>query len=277
MSDALGAWLRRARETQQKDLDDIEKVLRIRRRYLHALEIGDYAALPGEIQARGFLKNYARYLGLPVEDAMARYESEISGRPIQPRMVTYTQPEPERSGLRSWAPPPPSIEQEVAGVRSNTSASLMRIAMALIAIFAFIAIGGLLWLQFGPAPDAAVTPTGDVLAPTADLTPMPDASPTPTLIPEFPVAADGRVRIRLVTESSEWISFSSDEQVVFQGISQAGQVLESDAGNMVLVSTGNGAAFRLYINGTDWGLLGEQGEVIRRAWTPTGEVLMEGN
>ena len=35
-------------------------------------------------------------------------------------------------------------------------------------------------------------------------------------------------------------------------------------------------SFHLYINGTDWGQLGNSGEVVRRAWSPTGEVSLEG-
>ena len=85
MVDGLGLWLRRARENRQLSLADIERELKIRSRYLQALELGDYATLPGVVQARGFLRNYARYLGLPVEEAIARYEAEISGNPLQPR------------------------------------------------------------------------------------------------------------------------------------------------------------------------------------------------
>ncbi len=80
MTDSLGVWLRRSRETRQLDLDDAARTLRIRRRYLQALEMGDYEALPGPIQARGFLRNYVRFLGLPVEDALARYDAE-TGKP----------------------------------------------------------------------------------------------------------------------------------------------------------------------------------------------------
>ena len=80
MTEGLGLWLRRAREAQQLTLDDVEKKLRIRRRYLQALEAGDYSALPGQIQTRGFLRNYARFLGVPPEEALARYEEEDARR-----------------------------------------------------------------------------------------------------------------------------------------------------------------------------------------------------
>ena len=72
MTDSLGIWLRRSREARKQDLDEVVRSLRIRRRYLQALEMGDYEALPGPIQARGFLRNYARFLGLSVEDVLAR-------------------------------------------------------------------------------------------------------------------------------------------------------------------------------------------------------------
>jgi len=57
MSDSLGLWLRRSREARRLELDDAVKALRIRKQYLRALELGDYEALPGPIQARGFLRN----------------------------------------------------------------------------------------------------------------------------------------------------------------------------------------------------------------------------
>ena len=75
--------------------------------------------------------------------------------------------------------------------------------------------------------------------------------------------------------SSAWISISADDQVVFQGIAEEQQVLEAVAQELLVVATGNGGAFQLYVNGTDWDVLGEQGAVVRRAWSPQGEILPE--
>ena len=49
MVDGLGLWLRRARENRQLSLGDVEHALKIRIRYLQALEVGDYTTLPGMV------------------------------------------------------------------------------------------------------------------------------------------------------------------------------------------------------------------------------------
>ncbi len=283
MTDSLGVWLRRSRETRKLDLDDAARTLRIRRRYLQALEMGDYEALPGPIQARGFLRNYVRFLGLPVEDALARYDAETGkspapiyaggGRQTAPRGTDA--PVLNRTGERTWAPPPPSIEDERASVRANTSGGVMRVLMGLMGFFVLVALGSLVWLRFGAEPvDQSSQPTamatnGTAEQPTADITPS--AAPT-----TFPVAADGTVRVRLVPLSHAWVSLSADAAIVYQGIATPDQVVEASAEEILIVSTGNGGAFQLYVNGTDWGVLGGQGEIVRRAWTPLGETSLDG-
>ncbi len=271
MSDGLGVWLRRARETRQIALTDAEQALRIRRQYLQALEMGDYAALPGEIQARGFLRNYARYLNLPVDEALARYDAEIHGRPMQPRIRTATA-EPKVSSVErpSVFSPPPTEEQEIASPRARVpSVVLQGLFVALIFFFIVLTIA-FVWLQL--LDDKSVTAT---LTPGVTMTTVSAASETPAIPTVFPVSADGKVHVRLSPNQNAWISISADSAIVFQGIATPSQVLEATAGEMLIVATGNAGAFTLYLNGTDWGLLGDNGVAVRRAWSPVGEVSLE--
>lgn len=271
MSDNLGLWLRRSREARRLELDDAAKALRIRKQYLRALEMGDYEALPGPIQARGFLRNYARFLALPVEEVLARYDAEMQGVPVQPRAVEVRLP--PSGQLRTWAPPPPSLDEERAEVRARASDSLLRLFLILLVFFALLAAASFAWLRLGGHADTQ-TPAA---AAVSTATEVAVASPplTATATPVFPLSADGTVRIRLIPESHAWISVSADAEVVFQGIAVPQQVIEAVGKEIVIVSTGNGAAFRLFVNGTDWGRLGSQGEVVRRAWAPSGEVVLE--
>ncbi len=267
MTDSLGIWLRRSREARKQDLEDVVRALRIRHRYLQALEMGDYEALPGPIQARGFLRNYARFLGLPVEDVLARYDSEVRGVPFQPSV-----PEIQMiniKGMRNWAPPPPSVEEERAAVRANSSGGLLKILAAVLVLFAIFTVAVFLWLELGQGTviEAAVP---DPSSPAVVIQPV-TATATPEASNSFPVSSDGTVRIRLLPLGHAWISVSADERVIFQGIAGPEQAVEAIANEMVIVSTGNGGAFRLFVNGEDWDVLGEQGEVVRKAWTPTGE------
>ena len=52
-----------AREAKGVDLYRAERDTKIRARYLGALERGDYRELPGAVYTKGFLRNYALYLG----------------------------------------------------------------------------------------------------------------------------------------------------------------------------------------------------------------------
>jgi len=276
MSDGLGLWLRRTRETRQISLPDAEKALRIRRRYLQALEMGDYAALPGEIQARGFLRNYARYLNLPVEEALARYDAEIQGRPMQPRAYTNLAAETRAPIVNrpSVFSPPPTEAEEAASPRARIPSFVFQLLIVALVFFGIVAGGSFLWLQIaGRSSDGngASTPTTTQVQTSG--TAITQSTPTTPLT--FIPSSDGRVYLRLMANEHAWVRVSADARTIFEGTAAPGQMVETSAEEMLIVATGNAGAFQLYINGTDWGTLGGSGEVVRRAWNPVGEVPLE--
>lgn len=65
-----------ARERKGVDLLRAERDTKIRARYLAALERGDYRDLPGAVYTKGFLRNYAVYLGLDPEDVLRQWRRE---------------------------------------------------------------------------------------------------------------------------------------------------------------------------------------------------------
>ncbi len=267
MAEGLGLWLRRAREVRNLTLEDAEKALRIRQRYLKSLEMGDYTALPGEIQARGFLRNYARYLGLPVDEALARYEAEAAGRPMQPRQQTATDSAKGKVLERPTVFAPPPSEHETAQTTAGIPSGLLQILLVIFAIFALIWLAAILFLTFGLDEDASQAP-----APAPAATQPLTALPADDTAPVFESSPDGQVYIRLEVEQHAWIRISADNAIVYEDIAAPGQTLQAMGTELVVVATGNGGAFRLYVNGVDWEQLGGQGEVVRRAWSPAGEV-----
>lgn len=74
---SIGARLRAAREERGIDLFRAERDTKIRVRHLQALEDGDHAQLPGPVYGRGFLRNYAAYLGLDPDVAVADWRDEV--------------------------------------------------------------------------------------------------------------------------------------------------------------------------------------------------------
>ena len=71
--DELGHILREARETKGLTLAEAQEETRINSKYLAALENGEYDKLPTPVHVRGFLRNYARFLGLDSQPLLERY------------------------------------------------------------------------------------------------------------------------------------------------------------------------------------------------------------
>lgn len=69
----LGDILRHARQKRNISLLAASNETHIKQEFLEALENGDYAALPGPVYITGFLRNYARCLGLHPEDVVQEY------------------------------------------------------------------------------------------------------------------------------------------------------------------------------------------------------------
>jgi len=65
-----------ARERKGVDLFRAERDTKIRARYLAALERGDYRELPGAVYTKGFLRNYALYLGLDPDEILLQWRRE---------------------------------------------------------------------------------------------------------------------------------------------------------------------------------------------------------
>jgi cytoskeletal protein RodZ len=66
----LGETLRRARTAKGITIEDAERVTRIPRKYLEALELENFGILPAPVYARGFLRSYASYLGLEPKELL---------------------------------------------------------------------------------------------------------------------------------------------------------------------------------------------------------------
>jgi cytoskeleton protein RodZ len=75
---APGEVLRKAREARGESLSDAVQALKLSYQQLEALENGKFDALPGPTFVRGFLRNYARHLGLDPEPLLAGLGGQVS-------------------------------------------------------------------------------------------------------------------------------------------------------------------------------------------------------
>jgi cytoskeletal protein RodZ len=71
--ESIGEFFRQVRETKGLTIDEVASKTRIRTDFVKALEEGNFAKLPDQVFARGFVRSYARSLGLDEEDAIHRF------------------------------------------------------------------------------------------------------------------------------------------------------------------------------------------------------------
>ena len=69
--------LKKIRISSGLEIDDIARATCITARYLKAIEEGDFSEIPGDIYTRGYIKEYAKYLGVPFSEALKEYEAYL--------------------------------------------------------------------------------------------------------------------------------------------------------------------------------------------------------
>jgi cytoskeletal protein RodZ len=71
-----GEILKEAREKKQIKLDEVARGTKIRKPYLLAIEKDDYQSLPSATSSKGFIRNYAQFLGLKPERVVAAFKRD---------------------------------------------------------------------------------------------------------------------------------------------------------------------------------------------------------
>lgn len=238
-----GQILRDAREQKGWDLVKAEDVTKIRIRYLEALEEENYRILPGTTYAKGFLRTYAKHLGLNPEELVSLYKVSEVHEP-QPKLESFTHTPRKRP---QWLKP---------------------VALAVTCLLAlFIVIGVANLSQHEGKPNASeFTPTPLPSAPQTAQQTEPNVQPqVPTQNPQSVIAAETEGLVaQLVFSQPCWIVVKVDGQPALEGTFSQGMTKELKAKDRIeLVTVGNASGVSVTLNGKTLPSLGASGEVVR--------------
>jgi hypothetical protein len=89
-----GEMLQAAREKKGVDLYRAERDTKIRAKYLAALENSDSEELPSPVYSKGFLRNYALYLGLDPDEVLTRWKGEVIAPRVAAKPIAVRPPQP---------------------------------------------------------------------------------------------------------------------------------------------------------------------------------------
>jgi hypothetical protein len=200
---AIGDSLREARTRRGLSPADVQKSLRIRERYLNALEEERWELLPGEAYIKGFLRQYAEFLGLDGNLYIEEYTSRFLHRDEEPFVPESLAPRTRRTGV-------------------------LRMLGVIAVVLATVA-GLAAWQLSGTTK---TTNTASLGAGDATAAPLPRARPKPVAKPTPKPAVATRpkpaVAVLSAARGRTWLSVRAGGpagKVLFQGILERGKTL----------------------------------------------------
>ena len=262
--DDIGTILKSSRLKSKKSLEEISSELCIRKIYLIALEEGDYETLPPIPYGVGYVRTYARYLGLNPERAVKLYKSA-------------SQTEEQNNE---------NEEQEKAEVNKISGKHIVVGIISLLAIYAA-------WSFYSNMNAAQTLPiqsieekntnveenmaeeitiTSDsapeIVENTVETEPETEVKETEipetveqTPIPEEPVAVEENVENnKVVVEftGESWVELKDKKKVYFQGVYHEGDKKEIDYIGNLFLSVGRPENIKIYIKGAEKDILAKK-------------------
>jgi cytoskeleton protein RodZ len=293
----LGAQFRRAREDRQLTFDQIERQTRIRAHYLEAIELGNFGIVPSPVQLRGFVRNYARAVGLDPDLMLAQVEDALANpRSRKPKKQRQTETLSENGGSHTSSKGSEVIEAyrapvivprashsniEVAAQPAYPSRKRGPLRTAFVVIVATILtgaiVGGLL-VAIEDLTQGEPTPSPEALreAEIVDSFPtIPTATPTLNLLPppDQPIfeGGVGELFIVIIAEQRSWLRVVADGNVVFEGVVAPPDLLQYPANQSLTLRTSNAGGLRVTINNQEF-RLGEGRQAFEQTFTLDGLV-----
>lgn len=262
---SFGEELRRERVVREISLEEISQATKISIRLLTALERSDLAKLPAPTFTRGFIRAYARHLGIDPEEKVNAYLADLAGG--APDAPSAKSPHPRS---RFWRG------------RRATAGTIVGGVVAVLLVLGLIA---------NPQRNASRKPVPRVAAPAAPVAfknvgvstePTPaihEENPAPAAVFAADKAADavlpadspplaaqvrpGRVSLVLEFDDDSWTKIEADGRTVYTGVLKRGERKTFEALEGFRLTLGNAGAVRVTLDGREMARLGHSGEVVR--------------
>jgi cytoskeletal protein RodZ len=238
---SFGDWLRRQREMREINLRDIADRTKISLRYLEAMEADRFDLLPAPIFAKGFLREYARYVGLSPDDVVNHYLSVHypEDLPADPK---------EDTKVRSRPKP---VDPGQPPVRRNWSYGMV-LGLAGVVLLVLVAVAA--WLADRRDEEPATTAPSIAAPPPAPVVPPPPAPPPEPKAP---------IEVSLDFTKDCWVEAVIDGKNRLAELRTQGEALQLEAEqSIVFLKLGNAGVVDVQVNGYPLELNARDGEVV---------------
>lgn len=222
----FGALLRAERERQGLGEDDMVARLRLHPRQVRAIESEDLAALPGAAYVRGFVRSYARNLGLAPEPLLDDLSRKLG---VAPPSVDALADDSPRSPVR-------------AAAREQNS----RRVVLLGGLASLLLLGLLGWWANRPA----APPAAPVVEPAAVTAPVAPAASEPAAAPEPAAALPPAPLLKLAASGKSWVRVeAAGGEVLFEQLLDKGSEETVEGIPPLTVVVGDASQVKLELRG----------------------------
>ena len=249
---SFGEELRREREIRGISLKEISDATKISKRFLDSLERNDHKTLPAPVFTRGFVREYARYVGLNAEEMVNRYNFAAANddRIEKPPVVAKYPQTP----VRDISPKPPP-KRGIPSFFARTDANLIAVFL-IVAALAGVAYWAVQYKRKERERTEAANAVPVVTTPAGPLTAVPE---TAAAVPD-----DSTLRLTLEATANSWITLEADGRTILNTEVVPGEKHSFEAEQSFRFRTiGNAAGLTLTLNGTPIPPLGADGDVVK--------------
>lgn len=246
--ETVGEILLTEREKRGLTVKDVEAATSIRALYISAIESNKFSVVPGEVYLKGFIRNYANYLGLNGQAMVDLYRQQQ----LPPTNTAVEAAQQDTEGN--------------ANTPENNNGSVTK--WLIIGTVALILAGGAWWFTSGREANPAQPIPGNPAPNTAPMQPqaqVPIQPQVPVQTPATPTQQPPKTKPVVVAAKFTaecWAQITVDGKEVFEGIMEAGVLKTWEAEQTIVVKLGNAGAAELSYNGQPVGKLGGIGEVV---------------
>jgi cytoskeleton protein RodZ len=241
--ESFGARLKKEREQRGITLDDIALSTKIGKRFLFALEEEHFEQLPGGIFSKGFVRAYARHLGIDEEQAIADYLSATT--PSSPQQTSQT----PQNDL------PPEVAQQLEDRETERRAP---VPWGLFAgLLLIVALGFALWGFYSREKrkrDNAVAHVKDTNVPGLGVSRANGQSQSSNAIP-------GAFTVLIKAREDSWVSITADGKQLLEQVLVAPAEESVEARNQIVIKAGSIGALEFSFNGKRLPVQGDYEEV----------------
>jgi len=254
---SFGEELRREREIRGISLKEIADATKISKRFLEAIERNDHKTLPAPVFTRGFVREYARYLGLNAEEMVNRYnfaavgDERIEQSAHLNRLTTPQAPPMPAKKLAPRGIPPPYA-------RVDRNVYILIVVVIALAGVSYWALKHRRETRANEERIAAETRVA--VPPPAVVTPPVQTASTST---QSPGNGPAKLVLGLEVTDTSWIILEADGERVINDEVRSGYHRTIEAKNAFHFSTiGNAGGLNLTLNDLPVPSLGREGQVV---------------